>query len=370
MGVHKEKYRDPKTGAVVREFYRVDFVYKHPDGRRQRIREISPVNTRRGAEEHERQLRAALQSGTYKKEEEPPAPTLEEMAKLYLDIYAPARLKPSTLHDKRLRLDRHILPRYGKRPITDLGIEVKDEIATRLKKAGLGAVSINNTLGALGSILRYAVRVGKLDKAPPCGFVPVAPTDYDYLSFEELPRLYDAARRDPAWFGAIVAAGDAGLRLGELNALAWEEIDFPARMITVTQAYWRDELGSPKWGKGRRIPMTERLTRALQSLRHLRGPFVFCDAAGVSLSQSGFEKALDRYAARAGLRSIGWHVLRHTFCSHLAARGASAKAIQELAGHSDLKTTMRYMHLAPSQLKDSIRLLEGVGPTNDQGREQ
>ena len=43
------------------------------------------------------------------------------------------------------------------------------------------------------------------------------------------------------------------------------------------------------------------------------------------------------------------HILRHTFCSHLAMRGAAPKAIQNLAGHQHLSTTMRYMHLSPSE---------------------
>jgi integrase-like protein len=49
---------------------------------------------------------------------------------------------------------------------------------------------------------------------------------------------------------------------------------------------------------------------------------------------------------------------RHTFCSHLAMRGAPARAIQELAGHQDLGTTQRYMHLSPAALDAAIRLLE------------
>ena len=60
----------------------------------------------------------------------------------------------------------------------------------------------------------------------------------------------------------------------------------------------------------------------------------------------------------APLSHRGIHILRHTFCSHLAMRGAPAKAIQELAGHVDLKTTQRYMHLSPAALESAIRLLE------------
>ncbi len=76
-----------------------------------------------------------------------------------------------------------------------------------------------------------------------------------------------------------------------------------------------------------------------------------------------------RYACkRAGLRQIGTHVLRHTFCSHLAMRGAAPKAIQELAGHSTLAMTMRYMHLAPIALRQAIELLDFGRPVGS--REQ
>jgi site-specific recombinase XerD len=60
---------------------------------------------------------------------------------------------------------------------------------------------------------------------------------------------------------------------------------------------------------------------------------------------------------RAGLRLVRSHMLRHTFCSHLAMRGAPPKAIQELAGHATLTMTMRYMHLAPAVLRRAIDLL-------------
>ena len=68
-----------------------------------------------------------------------------------------------------------------------------------------------------------------------------------------------------------------------------------------------------------------------------------------------------RVARRANLKP-GVHILRHTFCSHLAMRGAPARAIQELAGHQDLQTTQRYMHLSPAALAAAIRLLDEPSP--------
>jgi site-specific recombinase XerD len=57
-------------------------------------------------------------------------------------------------------------------------------------------------------------------------------------------------------------------------------------------------------------------------------------------------------------KNVKAHILRHTFCSHLAMRGAPARAIQELAGHQELSMTQRYMHLSPAALDAAIRLLD------------
>ena len=75
------------------------------------------------------------------------------------------------------------------------------------------------------------------------------------------------------------------------------------------------------------------------------------------MTQKEVQVAVRRVALRAQVRA-GVHVLRHTFCSHLAMRGAPARAIQELAGHQDLATTQRYMHVSPAALDAAIRLLD------------
>jgi hypothetical protein len=79
---------------------------------------------------------------------------------------------------------------------------------------------------------------------------------------------------------------------------------------------------------------------------------------GASLTQKEVQVTMRRVGRKAQVKP-GVHILRHTFCSHLAMRGAPARAIQELAGHQDLTTTHRYMHLSPAALDAAISLLDG-----------
>ena len=78
---------------------------------------------------------------------------------------------------------------------------------------------------------------------------------------------------------------------------------------------------------------------------------------GQPLTQKMVQNFMTWAARRANIRP-SVHILRHTFCSHLAMRGAPVRAIQELAGHQDLATTLRYMHLSPAAIEGAIRLLD------------
>jgi integrase len=367
MGVYQERRK--KTDGKEKAYWRVDFTYRHPDGRRERVKDLSPINNKRGAEEHERQLRAALQAGTYQKGPvEPPAPplTLRGFLSQYL-AYAETHLKASTLDDKKNRIDRDVLPMFGDKPLISFGVAEKDRMAAALKKRGLAPTSINNSLGALGSMLRYAEELKLIVSAPPCRFVRVLPTSFDFLDFDEYEHLVATSEKSD-WYAAVILGGEAGLRLGEIRALRWCDVDLRLNKITVRKALWRSELDAPKGGRERVIPLTQRLGRALQARRHMKGDWVFCGDDKNHLSETTFDLALGRLVKRAQIRPIGFRVLRHTFCSHLAMKGATAKAIQELAGHQDLSTTQRYMHLSPSHLREAIGLLD-ARPTNAQKEE-
>jgi site-specific recombinase XerD len=116
--------------------------------------------------------------------------------------------------------------------------------------------------------------------------------------------------------------------------------------------------------------MTERLSAALKEIRHLRGPFVFCRDEGSQWTWEVMRAALPRACKLGAIRTVRWHALRHTFCTHLAMRGAPAKAIQEAAGHISLATTLKYMHLAPRVLDDAIGLLEKEVAWQNSGKEK
>jgi integrase len=79
---------------------------------------------------------------------------------------------------------------------------------------------------------------------------------------------------------------------------------------------------------------------------------------GHMLTDSESKNPLYNACKRAGLRPASWHVLRHSFASHLAMRGVAIKAIQELLGHASIVMTMRYAHLAPEVTRDAVLLLD------------
>jgi integrase/recombinase XerC len=96
--------------------------------------------------------------------------------------------------------------------------------------------------------------------------------------------------------------------------------------------------------------------------REAKGP-LFLNARGTKLGARGARLILNRWVRKASLeRKVSPHTLRHTFCSHLAMKGAPVRAIQELAGHAKISTTDLYMHLAPGATEGAIRLLDQPHP--------
>jgi integrase len=237
---------------------------------------------------------------------------------------------------------------------------ITNESVQQLKFAleAKSAKTTNNVLTVLGVLLKKAVEWNVIERTPcTIRLLKVPKASMAFHDFDDYERLVQAARIDMNTYVLVLLGGDAGLRLGEMMALEWSDVDLHRRQLTVQRSDWKGHVTTTKGGRLRHVLMTERLAAALRALRHLRGKLVLVQSSGEPLTMKIVQDRIGSAARRAGVRP-GVHILRHTFCSHLAMRGAPARAIQELAGHQDLKTTHRYMHVSPAAVEDAIRLLD------------
>ncbi len=360
------KIRKWKKGKQVG--FEVDIRFEYPDGTLLRQRVKAPVDSksaaRRWGEAKERDLllkpspRALLEQQAQRKE----APTLEDFAPRFINEHARAnRHKASGIATKQCLLDQHLVPMFGTRrldQITDEDVQrLKAKLATKSRK------SVNNILSTLSMLLKVAVK-WKVIAAMPCciELLKVSNALPRFYEFGPYARLVEAAGKiDTTTLLVVLLGGDAGLRRGEIIGLRWCDVDLRRKQLLIEQSVWKGIADAPKSGHGRIIPMTDAVMSALKRHRHLRSERVLCLEVGAPAT----DKVLRRWIAAAKRRAQlpvspgALHILRHTFCSHLAMRGAPAKAIQELAGHESLMTTLRYMHLSPAARVSAIGLLNG-----------
>jgi integrase len=149
-----------------------------------------------------------------------------------------------------------------------------------------------------------------------------------------------------------------GLRQGELIALRWKDVDWKAGLIRVRRNYTRGRFGTPKTKRSSRaVPMPGRVATELKG--HLKrsnytgaDDLVFCHPeTGNPFDSSKMRKRFKAAIKAAGVRSIRFHDLRHTFGTRMAAAGAPLRTIQEWMGHRDYKTTEIYADYAPDPVQ-------------------
>lgn len=366
MSVRRRTYRDPKTGAVATRWM-IDI--QLPDGKR--VREICPVQSTRAAERYERKRRIELfdptparapaqiaQPAPMPVEPEKEVPTFGAFAKVFMATYAKANNKPSEQASKESILDNYLLPRFRTRRLDSFKVLDIDQLKAEMLDEGFSRKTINNAMAVWAKLLHYAQDQELITKTPRFKFLKIREEKFDFFDFDELERLVAAAKDEPERRAMILLGAEAGMRMGEMLALTQDCVDYRSGNVTIWENDWHGQVGSTKGGDRRTVPMTPRLRAALQAIRHLRGELVLCGPDGSRWTKHMVRAALRTICRRAGLRVVGAHVLRHTFCSHLAMRKAAPKAIQELAGHKSLKVTLRYMHLTETALRETMRLLE------------
>jgi len=352
--------------------FQVDIHTEH-NGIGVRERRMAPVSTPSAAKEwakaRERQL--ALFGKVTKRKPEPKkeVPTLEQFAERFIGDGVARNQKPSTIAAKRTILKTHLIPLLGAKRLDQIRNE---DVSTLLQHlSGRSAKTKNNTLVVLSVLLKKAVEWEETTglKTMPCRIKLLKDTkekQINFHSFDEFELLVDAAK-DVGWQSHVVVllGGEAGLRLGEIMALeqgdlrVWQDGMTWKGQITVARSEWKGQVTLPKGGKVRYVPMTQRLISALRENRLRSRKRMLVQDDGEPMTMKTIQQAVQRAARRADVRD-DVHILRHTFCSHLAMKGAPARTIQQLAGHVDLATTQRYMHLQTGAVEAAISLLDGA----------
>lgn len=301
------------------------------------------------------------------------------------------RVKPSTLAGYRSLLAKpsgkprqrgaRIMRAFeGKRLLAIKTREVRAFLAS-MDREDVSARTVNMHRQVLHSIYEFARReesfgapsnpVADTSKRPEDGAKPI-----ETFEPEEVAAIAEAAaagahRRRPGYAQSVysaeterewqrineqdaslfVIAATTGLRLGELIALRWSDIDLASGILTVSRAMSAGQETSTKSRRSRVVPLADQAREGLEKVRERdhfksRGDLVFCRPDGGPLDPSAVRTRFIRAQKKAGVRVRRFHDLRHTFGS-LAIRRFDVVAVKEMMGHAKLSTTERYLHSKP-----------------------
>ncbi len=316
--------------------------------------------------------------------------TVRELAAEWLEYLEREKgAKPSTLLDYRYLLTEpgtphkrgngrnrgRILAAFGELRLRAVTTRHVSTFLRGLDQEGISARSVNKHRQVLSGMFGYACRedtyaLAKNPVAATNKRREMPPAVLDYYEPDEIESLANAAaagthRTPPA--GALSddehewrawedrqdaelyrVAAYTGMRLGELLALRWEDVDLTARRAIVHRAVSAGVEGPTKSWQARFIPLADNAAGALARLGERgdytsRDDYVFCSRLGRRLDGSAIRRRYNATRKAAGLRPLRFHALRHAAGS-LVAREAGGHFVQAFLGHSRLSTTERYLH--------------------------
>jgi len=294
-----------------------------------------------------------------------PAPTLADAWERWLAYRSVSQrpLRLSTLADYRSAYRRHIGPRLGRTPLAEIDGRAIADLVVALGEDGVAAKRLSNVLVPLRACLSWHHRMGTFERDPAGWFDAAAPAadERRVLSVPEVERLVAAT---PAPYRAFVAtAAWTGMRLGELRALTWADIDLEARLIVVDKTRYRQCVQrATKNGDTRVVPIPRHLADELRRSRaacpHGAQDVVFCGVRGTPIDGDDFRRRVFAPAlARAGLDpATRIHDLRHTSASLYLASGATVREVMEIHGWKRMETALRYLHTTAPLTEAADRL--------------
>jgi integrase len=314
--------------------------------------------TRTQAEAELRRLIGSVEQATLSRERV----TIEQVGELLLESLRAKGRKRATIETYSSALRVQLVPFFGAKTLDRIGRREIEAFSAHMRRSGRSAKTTLNALGILHSVFEYARREGWV-AANPCSLAdkPRASDgdpDIRFLEQEEIEALLRAVPEDD--LGRVerrmyLTAAMTGMRQGELLALRWRDIDWPARRVRIRRSFVRGEFGAPKSKRSSRsVPLADRLAGELDQL-HQESAYrtdddlVFAHPhTGKPIDRSRLLKRFKAALKAADVRPVRFHDLRHTFGTRMAAQGVPMRTLQEMMGHRDFKTTLIYADYAPS----------------------
>lgn len=321
--------------------------YKLPDGR-WKLEGSWP--RKKDAEAKLRIRESEVAAGEYGKKRDI---SFKDLVALFLEDYVRIKLKPRTIDDYTQVCRDHLIPYFGKRMIATINRgDIQHFIKEQLSN-GYSPRTVNKMVTILGKIFAQAIKWEFVRENPARNLdKPRQPRkEMEYLEPEEAKRLMDACELN--FLPHIATAVFTGMRKGERVALLWGDIDFERNFIRIRRSYSDGYLTDTKsFSSNRTVIMSPMLSGILMEHKANTGGnpnmLVFLGEDGDYVKPYIFNKTLNETLARAGLKHIRWHDLRHTYAALMIAMGENIKYIQCSMGHASITTTLdKYGHLLP-----------------------
>ena len=285
---------------------------------------------------------------------------------LYLKYkgYIEPRIKESTYHSKFLSLDKHVLPFFKDRIISDIGPADIAAWQNEMLGKGLSDTYLHNLNSALSSIFNYAVDYVGLPRNPCKKLIGSNKTrQIDFWTPDEYKRFSDACRDDIEKFTIFETLYYTGMRKGELMALTLNDIDFKGNKITINKTYYQagHKTTTPKTHSSNRvIDIPEFLTEELREyVTHLYQPDP--ESRLFIRGEKYLRLALNSTAEKAGIKRIRVHDIRHSHASLLIDMGANPVLIAARLGHESADITLKiYSHLFPTRQADIVQKINNT----------
>ena len=282
------------------------------------------------------------------------APTFKEHAELWLSL--PHDWKQSTRESYNLNLTKHVFPVFGKYPINEIGRKDLKAFFDGLLSKGKSPATVAGIKAPIKGVLVHAVDSELIENNPILNLtvsMRKKKTLVEPLTEPETEKLLEAARKHLGghYYPHILCALRTGMRLGELKALKWSDIDFEKRQIEVQRSCRRGIVSDTKNHKRRRVDMTPHLANTLKALKLTQkkraiekgwpfSEFVFASKQGNIFIRVPFEYALHKCLEAAKLRRIRIHDLRHTYATIRLLRGHNVGDVSYQLGHSSYQDNL------------------------------